>query len=188
MVFGCEFDHTDDETRLRMTFLLVDVVHGLKTTDVQLLQHLRKAGIQHQIILSKVDKLLYPNPKPPSAQKLHTELKKIKKIIQDIRKKVEQPTADILCVSAEKDLVMEGMPKAGRLGVDAVRWAVLRACGLDCDEQGRPRKMETFAAAEEVEPTEAELKEVQEKNAKLLADMVEEEKEEQEYVRYRPMH
>lgn len=47
---------------------------------------------------------------------------------------------------------MAGMPKAGRLGVDAVRWAVLRACGLDCDEQGRPRHYETFAAAPEPVP------------------------------------
>jgi len=129
---------------LRKSFLLIDVEHGLKETDLQLVSHLRKEGIQHQIILSKADKFLYQGPKPPSPQKLHNGLLKLRQQIDDIKAEIQQPNADILCVSAEKDLFMQGMPKAGRLGVDAVRWAVLRACGMDCDEQGRPRQYEAF--------------------------------------------
>lgn len=136
---------------MRKTFLLVDVEHGLKETDVQLLRHLRKEGIQHQIILSKADKLLYPSAKPPGPQKLHNCLLKLRQTIDEVKAEIEQPNADILCVSSEKDLFMQGMPKAGRLGIDAVRWAVLKACGLDCDEQGVPRKYEAFAAPPEEE-------------------------------------
>ncbi|KAL1303854.1 hypothetical protein AAFC00_000310 [Neodothiora populina] len=136
--------------QLRKTFLLVDIQHGLKATDKSLLAHLRASGIQFQLILSKADKILFPDPKPPSPQKLHNGLSKIQKQIADIYKELDMrgDGVDVLCVSAEKDLFVEGMPRAGRLGVDAVRWAVLRACGLDCDESGRARKLEGIDVVE----------------------------------------
>lgn len=134
--------------RLRKTFLLIDASHGLKTTDLQLLSHFKQNGIQHQIILSKVDKILHPNARTPSPQKLHNNILALRRTIDDIRDRIDQPAADILCVSAEKDMHMPGVPKGGKLGVDAVRWAALRACALDCDETGKPREYETFTAVD----------------------------------------
>ena len=42
---------------------------------------------------------------------------------------------DILSCSAEKRLEEHG-EKRERIGIDAIRWAMLSACGLECDEHG----------------------------------------------------
>ncbi|KAK4982518.1 hypothetical protein LTR66_009226 [Elasticomyces elasticus] len=131
--------------QLRRTFLLVDCEHGLKSSDQELLASLRKGAVQHQIILSKVDKLLYPSSHPPSAQKLSNNLLKLRHICEDIRKQIQpedergpKASGDILCCSAEKGLQFDGDKRngGGRLGIDALRWAVLSAVGIDCDEAG----------------------------------------------------
>ncbi|KAM3416786.1 hypothetical protein BST61_g8378 [Cercospora zeina] len=61
--------YLENRKQLRRTYVLVDAEHGLKQTDVQLLVHLRKQGIAHQVVLSKVDKLLYPDSKFPGPVK-----------------------------------------------------------------------------------------------------------------------
>ncbi|KAK3642883.1 hypothetical protein LTR56_010480 [Elasticomyces elasticus] len=136
--------------QLRRTFVLVDAEHGLKGTDVQLLMHLRQQGIAHQIILSKVDKLLYPSAKPPGPQRLSNGLLKVRDLCTGIRRHLDQEAVkaghrgrdtllDILCCSSEKGLDEKNRHR--KLGIDEVRWAVLSACGLECDEQGNRKKM-----------------------------------------------
>jgi len=41
----------------------------------------------------------------------------------------------VLCCCAEK-----GLGGGRMLGVDEVRWEVLKACGMDCDEGGQRRQ------------------------------------------------
>ncbi|GAB7353729.1 hypothetical protein MBLNU459_g4127t1 [Dothideomycetes sp. NU459] len=146
--------------QLRRTFLLVDAEHGPKTSDLQLLQHLREHGVQHQVLLSKVDKILFPYARQPSPETLSRNLAVLRGICEGIQDRIvgmdEEAggrgkfggKTEILCCSAEKEIQAVGVPR-GKLGIDAVRWAVLRACGLDCDEKGLKRQYETFSAMEE---------------------------------------
>ena len=50
---------------------------------------------------------------------------------------------DVLAASAEKQIKgLQGWGGGAKIGIEAVRWAVLKACGLDCDEQGNRRILE----------------------------------------------
>ena len=135
-----------ERKQLRRTFVLVDAEHGLKRSDVELLVHLREQGLSHQIVLSKVDKILFPGAKAPGPQALSNRLMRLRGICEGIRERVDAEAAgsgrklqlDVLCCSAEKNL--DERNRHRRLGVDEVRWAVLSACGLECDESGNRRK------------------------------------------------
>ena len=137
--------YLEKRRQLRRTFVLVDAEHSLKPTDIFILTHLRQQGISHQIVLSKVDKLLYSHSKAPGSQKLHNRLLKIQDLCSSIRQRLDveagdgrRGTADILCCSAEKSL--DESKGHRKLGVDEVRWAVLSACGMECDELGQKRR------------------------------------------------
>lgn len=126
--------------QLRRTYVLIDTEHGLKKTDLQLLLHLRKAGIAHQVVLSKVDKLLYPHAKAPGKLSLHNGLTKLRGICEGLRGRLDEAArehgsnrgmgvGDVLCCSSEKGL--DENSKSRRIGVDELRWSVLTACGLE---------------------------------------------------------
>ena len=128
--------------QLRRTFVLVDAEHGLKKSDLEILVHLRRSGVGHQVVLSKVDKLLWSGSKAPSAGKLELKTGALRKICKEVGSKVDAEAGDgrsaitdILCCSAEKSLTGHR-----KIGVDEIRWAVLRACGMDCDEFGQRRQ------------------------------------------------
>lgn len=130
--------YLENRKQLRRTYVLVDTQHGLKKTDVQLLVHLRKQGIAHQVVLSKVDKLLYPDAKFPGQLKLHNGLVKLRERCEEIRQQLDEAAAeegvrgkmgDLMCCSSEKSL--DERNKSKRIGVDELRWSVLTACGLE---------------------------------------------------------
>ncbi|KAK3109482.1 hypothetical protein LTR53_017227 [Teratosphaeriaceae sp. CCFEE 6253] len=122
--------YLENRKQLRRTFVLVDAEHGLKSTDVQLLTHLRRQGIAHQVILRPL--------------KLNNGLLKLKDLCGSIRQRLNEEAGgrdimlDVLCSSSEKGL--DETSRHRKLGIDEVRWAVLNACGLECDEQGKRRK------------------------------------------------
>ena len=124
--------------QLRRAFVLVDAEHGVRKSDEQILELMRQAGTPHQVVLSKVDKILHPRAKPPSAETLDRYLARLREICQQVREKVRPQGArgvsaldDILCCSSETSL--EGGRK---LGIDGLRWAILQAAGLQCDVYG----------------------------------------------------
>ncbi|KAK5174217.1 uncharacterized protein LTR77_001297 [Saxophila tyrrhenica] len=124
--------------QLRRTFVLVDAEHGLKKTDLEILVHLRRAGVAHQVVLSKVDKVLWSGARAPGPQKLQGRLRVLGEIRRKIGKAVDDEAGDgrkgllgdVLACSAEKSL--EGHNK---LGIDEVS-----ACGMECDEFGQRRQ------------------------------------------------
>lgn len=135
--------YLEKRKQLRRTFVLIDAEHGLKKSDISILLHLRRQGISHQVVLSKVDKLLLSGSKMPSAQRLSNKLVQLQDSCSKIRQKLDAEAGDrsggvgdILCCSAEKSLGSRGHRK---LGVDEVRWAVLSACGMESDEFGEKR-------------------------------------------------
>jgi GTP-binding protein len=128
--------------QLRRVFVLIDAEVGVKDKDRSLLASLRLAGVSHQVILSKLDKLYIPDAKEVKRQdgKVMRRLAP-KGTPQDLRKAMEKLKVDIqppvgggalgeiLGVSAET--LVEGK----RLGIDHVRYAVLKAVGLDAKYQ-----------------------------------------------------
>lgn len=127
--------YLENRKQLRRTFVLVDAEHGLKNSDISLLVHLRKQGIPHQIVLSKVDKLLYPHAKPPSPQALHKRLVRLRELCENVRQTLNDAVDDgrdtmddILCCSAEKTLGELG--RNTRIGINEIRWSAMSACGL----------------------------------------------------------
>lgn len=111
----------------------MDALHGLKRSDEELLSQFRQNAISHQVILSKVDRILLPGPKFPSEARLERHLAALGKIFEELRKKVQPGKTDgpeglgeIISCSAEKSI--EGGKK---LGMNHVRWAVLAATGLN---------------------------------------------------------
>lgn len=132
--------------QLRRTFLLVDSEHGLKNSDKALLTHLRQEGVPFTVVMSKVDKLLYPGSKLPSPEKVSNGLAKLKKACLDVRTKLKAVfddgrdfKDDIVCVSAQKSLD-ERSGYRSKLGIDELRWAVLGACGLESDQMGESKR------------------------------------------------
>lgn len=119
--------------RLKRAFLLVDALHGLKRSDQELLNRFRQNGISHQVILSKVDRILLPGPKTPSEARLESYSAELRKIFEKLRTKIQPGKSDgpeglgeIISCSAEKSL-----ERGRRLGINQVRWAVLAATGLN---------------------------------------------------------
>lgn len=53
---------------------------------------------------------------------------------------------DVICCSSEKEI--PGI-QGRKIGIEGVRWAVLSACGLDSDEEGRKRIFDMGAVQEE---------------------------------------
>lgn len=124
--------------QLRRVFVLLDAQHGIKDKDRSLLASLRLAGVSHQIILSKLDKLYIPNAKeikhyngkPMDKLKPKGTKEGLRKAMEKLKLEIKPPTGggalgEILGCSAET------MVDGKRLGVDHVRYAVLKAAGLD---------------------------------------------------------
>lgn len=126
--------------QLRRAFVLVDARRGIGSVDEMVLDVLRRAGTPHQLVLSKVDYVLsVSQSRPPSEEKMERLLAKLEILQKETRDKSRAPNGrgaealdDVLCCSAEK--VYDSHEK---IGIDALRWAVLQAVGLQCDENGR---------------------------------------------------
>ncbi|KAF2156399.1 hypothetical protein K461DRAFT_275507 [Myriangium duriaei CBS 260.36] len=131
----------ENRRQLRRTFVLIDAEHGPKSQDLAILKHLAEKGISHQVLLSKVDKIVHPKLKEPSAKAMSQGLEELNRVIDGLHKQLNfdgvrsASLGDILSCSAEKMLEEHG-EKRDRIGIDAIRWAMLSACGLECDENG----------------------------------------------------
>ena len=116
--------------RLRRAFLLVDALHGLKSSDETILSLFRQNAISHQIILSKVDRVLVKSSRPSLAN-MERSFPQLEEICGQLRSKIQPGVGDgpealgeIVTCSAETNL------NGKKLGIDNVRWAVLAATGL----------------------------------------------------------
>ncbi|MCJ1472203.1 hypothetical protein MMC13_000850 [Lambiella insularis] len=124
---------------LRRAFLLVDPLHGLKSSDELILALFRHNAIPHQVVLSKVDRILLPKSKAKTIteEKLAKHATELQEVVEKIRVQV-QPKNDgppalgeILTCSADNGRwkALSSEPK-GRVGISALRWAILSATGL----------------------------------------------------------
>jgi GTP-binding protein len=121
--------------QLRRVFVLLDTEHGIKDKDRSLLASLRLAGVSHQVILSKMDKLFIPkegfaNDKSGSKVKSKGSLAALRATMETMRPELNPPVGggalgEILACSSAT------LVGKKRLGIDHVRYAVLKAVGLD---------------------------------------------------------
>ena len=127
--------------QLRRTFVLIDSMHGLKDSDLKILALLRSYGVSHQVVLSKVDRILLSNSsnnrkkkKKKPATTSESKIAALRDMLHEL-KPIIQPTdrfqgpgalGEIITCSAETP-VEPGKP----LGISALRWAILTAAGFD---------------------------------------------------------
>ncbi|KAL8863271.1 MAG: hypothetical protein Q9178_000646 [Gyalolechia marmorata] len=119
--------------QLVRAFVLIDSMHGVKRSDESLLQALRENAISHQVVLSKVDRILFPNGRGPTRQMLLRNATALQQTCESIRAGLDamdvpgpKPLGEILACSTAASL------ETGKwLGINNLRWAVLAATGLD---------------------------------------------------------
>ena len=110
--------------------MLVDALHALKRSDEEILSLFRQNAISHQIVLSKVDRILFHKSRP-SLARMEQNIPELDRICEQLRGSIQPGNGDgpealgeILTCSAETTL--EGK----KFGINNVRWAVLAATGL----------------------------------------------------------
>ncbi|KAL5399014.1 hypothetical protein PMIN06_006361 [Paraphaeosphaeria minitans] len=120
--------------QLRRAFVLIDAKHGIKDKDRSLLASLRLGGIPHQVILSKLDKIYLPEAK--SIKRFdgkRLDRLRPKGTLQDLRQTMEtireeiQPHAGAGAIGEILACSSEALIDERRLGIDAVRFAMLQA-------------------------------------------------------------
>ena len=120
---------------MRRAFLLVDPLHGLKSTDEQILSLFRNQGIPHQVILNKVDRVLFPKLRTRTAANVEKKAVQnaptLKAFVEGLRSKIQpglddgpEALGEVVTCSAETHVGND------KYGINAVRWAVLAAVNL----------------------------------------------------------
>jgi len=114
------------------TFLLIDAEHGIKESDKQLIGLFKEQDVPYQVILSKVDRILFPGSRIPSQGALEARFSDLRRTMEKVKEVVQPDTEDdggavgeVISCSSEKWI--EGK----RMGIDAVRFAMLQAAGLE---------------------------------------------------------
>lgn len=116
--------------QLKRVFVLLDALHGIKVSDLRMLDLLREKSISHQVIASKCDRL----GKGDQAQTALTEvLWKMKKAVQpESRTTGFVGLGEILSVGALGDgKSNSNIRQKNMIGIEEVRYAVLKAAGLE---------------------------------------------------------
>lgn len=123
--------------QLRRVFVLIDAQHGIKDKDRSLLASLRLGGIPHQVVLSKLDKIYIPDARSikRSDGKRLDKLKKkgslesLRKTMEKLREEI-QPMNGGAAIGEILGCSSEVIVDERRLGIDAVRFAMLQAIGF----------------------------------------------------------
>ena len=133
--------YLEKRRQLKRAFLLVDSEHGIKDSDRQLLALFNEHSVPYQIVMSKADRVLLPDNRKPSPDALAHRLSKLRKTMEAIKDEVEpdpegevHATGEVIACSSEKWIAGK------RMGIDAVRFAMLRAAGLELKPKVTLRK------------------------------------------------
>jgi GTP-binding protein len=124
--------YLEKRKKLKRTFLLIDAEHGVKTSDKQLLALIKEIGVPYQVVLSKADKIVFPGSRTPSPEALEARLSELRRTMESVKEAIQPDSEDdggavgeVIACSSEKWI--EGK----RMGIDAVRFAMLQAAGLE---------------------------------------------------------
>ncbi|KAH7342324.1 P-loop containing nucleoside triphosphate hydrolase protein [Rhexocercosporidium sp. MPI-PUGE-AT-0058] len=142
--------YLEKRKELKRAFLLVDAEHGIKETDLQILALFKSQRIPYQVVLSKVDKVLYGKGKPGSAirpenmAELARKMEEVKDAIQPNTEEDGAVVGEVLACSSQ--IWMAGK----RPGINAVRYAMLQAAGLEMKPKVKLAKVEEIISYEEL--------------------------------------
>jgi len=124
--------YLEKRKELKRAFLLIDAEHGIKPSDLQLLAMFKEHAIPYQIVLAKADRVLFPGSRTPSPAALEARLSVLRRVMESVKDAVQPEDEDdggaigeVMACSSEKWI--EGK----RMGIDAVRFAMLQAAGLE---------------------------------------------------------
>jgi GTP-binding protein len=114
-----------ERKHLRRVFMLLPARHGIKPGDEIMIKLLRSLAIPHQIILTKCDGV--------NRIRLEDILRRVFATLANTSdRKTIQPLGEILTVGWLGDGKLNKKVQQNTMqGVDSVRWAVIRAVGLD---------------------------------------------------------
>lgn len=125
---------------LRRVFVLLDADHGIKDKDRSILASLRLAGVSHQVVLSKMDKLYLP-PAADIKRVAKSVKMKSRGTVAALRAKMRALLPEIApphggaalgeILACSSETLVDGK----RLGIEDVRYAVLKAVGLEGEER-----------------------------------------------------
>ncbi|MDI1491984.1 MAG: hypothetical protein OHK93_003195 [Ramalina farinacea] len=122
--------YLEGRKKLKRAFLLIDARHSLQVGDVDILTLFRQLGIPHQIVLSKIDEVLFKRKKVSEERMLKNlhlldaRCKEMRGQIQPGQAEGPEALGEIICTSADAEL------QGRKMGVQELRWAVLSATGL----------------------------------------------------------
>ena len=128
-----------ERKELKRVFVLVDSLHGLKKSDAELLRLLRHNGIPHQVLLSKVDRVLLTGIRNNKIAK--SALEKRSTILKEVCEKLKveiQPKNDgipalgqiLSCCTSAPKIKSVLLESGGTLGINLIRHALLVATGI----------------------------------------------------------
>jgi GTP-binding protein len=131
--------------QLVRAYLLVDITVGLKKSDEDILKILREADTPHQVVLSKVDKILFPGGKL-DLDSLPQRLDKLRVLQDEFKGKIASHgstsmSSDVLCTSSNDRY----LGKYKRIGIEELQYAVLDAAGL----VGEGKEIDTYEDKQE---------------------------------------
>jgi GTP-binding protein len=124
--------YLEKRKELKRAFLLVDAEHGVKNSDKQLLEMFNEKNIPYQVVLSKADRVVFPGSRRPSPEALEARMSELRRTMESVREAVQPDTeedgsaiGEVIACSSEKWV------NGKRMGIDAVRFAMLQAAGLE---------------------------------------------------------
>ncbi|KUJ21803.1 uncharacterized protein LY89DRAFT_575996 [Mollisia scopiformis] len=124
--------YLEKRKELKRAFLLIDAEHSVKPADRQIIELLKQKNVPFQIVLAKADKIVFPGSRTPSPGALEARLTELRETMNAVKDIVQPDTEDdggavgeIIACSSEKWI------DGKRMGIDAVRFAMLRAAGLE---------------------------------------------------------
>lgn len=142
--------YLEKRKQLKRAFLLVDAEHGVKETDLQILALFKSKRIPYQVVLSKVDKVLYGKGIPGSVVRSEN-LAELARKMEEVKDAIQPDSEDDGGVIGEVIACSSHIRMAGkRPGIDAVRYAMLQAAGLELKPKVKLAKVEEIISYEEL--------------------------------------
>ena len=128
--------YLEKRKELKRAFLLIDAEHGIKRTDTQLLSMLKEHEIPYQVVLSKADRVVFPGSRMPSPDALESRLSELRRTMENVKEAIQpdseedgEAVGEVIACSSEKWV------GGKRMGIDAVRFAMLQAAGLEYQQR-----------------------------------------------------
>jgi GTP-binding protein len=124
--------YLEKRKELKRAFLLIDAEHGIKPMDLRLLGFFKSQDVPYQVILSKADKILFPGSRTPSPKAVEARIAALRRTMEAVKEAIQPDSeADGGAVGEVIACSSEQWVEGTRIGINAVRFAMLQATGLE---------------------------------------------------------